>query len=112
MAAVPGAEGKVTMKPSQEKERFIFEPTGEPKLETEIIGEIEGGDIKFHAITKDLQAGVSKKATQSFSLGKPISVGQIDVDNGGKRVLVYPNRQATTSTEPLPSDIDVTIQVI
>lgn len=116
VAAVAGSEGKVTMKPSQEKDRFIFEPTGEPKLETEIIGEIEGGDIKFHAITKDLQAGVSKKATQSFSLGTPISVGQIDVENGGKRVLVYPKRQVTAPTsaaaDTVPSDIDVTIQVI
>jgi hypothetical protein len=112
--AVSGSDGKVTIKASQAKDHFVFEPTGEPKLETEIIGEIEGGDIKFHAITTNLEAGERKKATQSFSLGTTVLLGQIDLENNGKKVLVYPKRSVAAShsqtpSEPIPDDTDIPI---
>jgi len=111
--AVPDSENKVTIKPSQVSDHFIFEPNGDPKLETEVIGELEEGTIKFHAITKDLQMGVSKKATQTFSLNVPISMSQIDIENGGRKVLVYPSRPIPlSSTEPTPEDSEIPIQSI
>jgi len=85
VAAVPNSEGKVTFKHTQVNDHFIFEATGDPKLETEVVGELDGGVIKFHVTTKDLEALVSKKVTQNFSLGIPIYLSQIDSENGGKK---------------------------
>jgi len=115
--AVPNSEDKVTVKASQEKDHFLFDVTGDPKLETEVIGELDGGCIKFHAITKDLEAGVSKKSSQSFSLGNvPVSLSQIDVEGGGKKVFVYPKRPIQVSpanpSDPIPDDTDIPIQSI
>jgi hypothetical protein len=111
--AVPNSENKVTIKPSPVSDHYIFEANGDSKLETEVIGELEEGTIKFHAITKDLQMGVSKKATQSFSLGVPIYLYQIDIENSGRKIIVFPSRPIPlSSTETTPEDTEIPIQSI
>jgi len=96
ISAVAGSQGKVTMKASQTKEYFQFEASGEPKLDTEVIGELaEGDQVKFHAITTDLEANVKKKATQTFNLPAKVTLDHFELSDGGRAVKVHDKKVAS-----------------
>jgi len=111
------SQGKISMKPAQTKEYFLFEATGEPKWDTEVVGELTDGDqIKFHAITTDLDAGVRKKATQTFTLPLKITLDHIELEDGGRKVKVHLKKVPTTTTTTNPTtaptvqpDVDIKI---
>jgi len=118
IGAVAGSEGKVTMRPSQTKEFFQFEATGEPKWETEVIGELTDGEqVKFHAITTDLDASVKKKATQTFTLPAKVTLDHFELLNGGHCVKVHQKKVVTSTTTAAPAqttqaDVDIKIIVV
>jgi len=114
VAPVEGSQGKVAMKPGQTKEYFIFETTGEPKFETEVVGELLDGDqVKFHATKVDLDAGVKTKSTQTFTLPGKVTLDHIELSDGGRTVKVHQkkvntntNIQTQTTIQP---DVDIKI---
>jgi len=108
--AVSGSEGKVTMTAGETKEIYQFKTSGEPKLETEVVGELVDGDqVKFNFITIDNKAGTRKTATQTFTLPMKITTDQIEVEEGGHRIVIRRKASFASSAVTLLPDIDVLI---
>jgi len=117
--------GRVTMASSQTSDAFIFNPSGESKYATEIVGELVDGPeviIKFHATTTVVEEQTKKKATQAITLPVRVSIQNIEVNE--TKVTVYKTKtvegvaklqQATTTNAPEVTnqpDCDVEIKEI
>jgi len=113
--ATPSAspDSKISVKAGQSSAYFQFEIQGNSVHETEVIGELAGGEnLRFHTVTTIESEGVQKKATQTFTLPFKVTVDHIECIDGGKLVKVHSKsfQQSTTSATEL-EQLDVTVPI-